>query len=99
MPATSPGPFPDARGLAANDEFEPRTRCDTEAGYGLGAPLGVVTPYVGFSLAGEGERSWHAGARWRVAPGASLSLEGTRCEAANDAAPEHDLMLRGSVRW
>lgn len=38
------------------------------------------------------------GARWQLAPEASLSLEGTRHEVANDNAPEHGLMLRGTFR-
>ena len=91
----------DGGGLAPDDAFEAGTRLDAEAGYGLGGPLGlgVVTPYAGLGLGGEGERSWRAGARWQVAPDASLSLEGTRREAAIDDAPEQALMLRGSLRW
>ena len=39
------------------------------------------------------------GTRWQVAPEASLSLEGTRRDAADDDGPEHRLMLRGALRW
>ena len=76
-------------------------RMSAEIGYGLGvAPgLGVVTPYTGLVLAGEGARSWRMGTRWQLAPAASLSLEGTRREAGNDDGAEHDLMLRGALRW
>lgn len=72
-----------------------------EIGYGLGAGpgLGVVMPYAGLGLGGEGAQSWRMGARWRVAPDASLSLEGTRHKAADDDGPEHGLVLRGALRW
>ena len=73
---------------------------NAEIGYGLGAGpgLGVVTPYARLGLGSEGARSWGMGAHWQVAPDASLSLEGTRHEAADDG-PEHGLMLRGALRW
>ena len=76
-------------------------RMNAEIGYGLAsAPgLGVVTPYAGLEFAGEGARWWRMGARWRVAPDASLGLEGTRRDAAEDDGPEHGLMLRGGMRW
>ena len=90
-----------ADGLAPDTRFEPGSRLEAELGYGLGAPggLGVVTPWAGLGLSGEGERSLRAGARWKLGPDVSLGLEATRREAANDDAPEHALMLRGSVRW
>ena len=72
-----------------------------EVGYGLAVAhgLGVVTPYAGLGLAGEGARSWRVGARWRVAASASVSLEGARYEAAKDDRPEQSLMVRGALRW
>ena len=68
--------------LGASPADQASARMSAEIGYGLGAPrgLGVVTPYAGLGLAGEGARSGRVGARWRVAPEASLSLEGTRRE-------------------
>ena len=76
-------------------------RLNTEVGYGLGAArgLGLVTPYTGLGLSGDGARSWRMGARWQLAADASLSVEGTLHEAANDNGPEHGLMLRGALRW
>ena len=76
-------------------------RVHAEVGYGLGVAhgLGLVTPYAGLGLAEEGALSWRMGARWQVASAASLSLEGTRHEAANDGRPAHGLMLRGALRW
>ena len=91
----------DARALAPDEDFEPGSRLDAEVGYGFGGPaaLGVLTPYAGLGLAGEGARTWRMGARWKGAPDATLSLEGARREAANDDTPEHGLMLRGTLRW
>ena len=91
----------DAAELAGYGEFDAQQRLDAEVGYGLGGPSGhgVVTPYAGLGLASGDGRSWRAGARWQLAPTVSLGVEGTRIEAANDDAPEHGLMLRGSVRW
>lgn len=90
----------DARRLAPQDGFEAGRRLETEVGYGLaleGAP-GVVTPYVGLSLSDGTGRAWRGGARWKVAPGAAVSLEGTRQESYS-GAPEHGVMLRGSLSW
>ena len=76
-------------------------RLHAEVGYGLGAAhgLGVVTPYAALGLAGESTRTVRMGTRWQVAADASLSLEGTRFEAANDDGLQHGLMLRGALRW
>ena len=69
-------------------------RVDAQVAYGIGAApgLGVVTPYAGLGLAGEGARSWRAGIRWQLAPDAGLSLEGTRREPAvyQDPEPQSD---------
>ncbi len=76
-------------------------RVNAEIGYGLGAALGLglVTPYTGLGLSGDGARSWRMGARWQLVPAASVSVEGSLYEAANDDGPEHGLMLRGALRW
>ena len=78
-----------------------QARLNGEVGYGFDAPqgLGVVTPYGGLGLNGNGSRSWRLGARWQMASDRSVSLEGTRREAVNDDRPEHGLTLRGAVRW
>ena len=92
----------DAAGLVRDDDFEAERRLEGEIGYGFGAPrgLGVVTPYAGLSLADGGGRAWRMGARWQVMPDLTLGLEGTRRAAANDdEAPQHGLMLRGTMRW
>ena len=89
----------DARGLAPQGDFEAGRRLEAEVGCGLelGRAPGVLTPYASLGWNDAG-RAWRTGARWRVAPGAALSLEGTR-EEAHEGAAEHGVMLRGSLRW
>ena len=88
-------------GVAAGASPDNQARLNAEVGYGVGRPhgLGVVTPYAGLGLAGDGARSWRMGARWLVSAKGSVSLEGTRYEAANDYAPEHGVTLRCALRW
>ena len=85
----------------ASPAGQPTARLSAEIGYGIGAAhgLGVVTPYTGLGLTGDGARSWRMGARWQLVPAASVSVEGSLYEAANDDGPEHGLMLRGARRW
>ena len=73
-------------------------RLQAELGYGLALPegSGVLTPYGVLTLAGA-ERDYRAGARLEL-EGFHLELEGRRREAAADA-PEHDLTLRGGLRY
>ena len=91
----------DTAGLAVDGDFEPGSRLEAELGYGMGVPggRGVLTPYAGLALSGGGERAWRFGGRLKLGPDATLGLEGTRREPANDDAPEHALMLRASFRW
>ena len=88
-------------GVTAGVSPDNQARLNAEVGYGLGvAPgLGVVTPYTGLGLAGDGARSWRMGARWRLSAHGSVSLEGNRYEPANDDGPEHGLMVRGHLNW
>ncbi len=88
-------------GVAADVSPDNRARLNAEVGYGLAAApgLGVVTPYAGLGFAGDGARVARMGARWQVSANGSVSLEGTRHEAANDYAPEHGLTLHGTLRW
>ena len=88
-------------GVTAGVSPDNQARLNAEIGYGLGAApgMGVVTPYAGLGLAGEGAQWWRMGARWQLASAASVSLEGSLYEAANDDGPGHGLMLRGALRW
>ncbi len=91
----------DAADLTANDEFDQTGRLDAELGYGVAGPdgVGVVTPYAGFGLSEAGDRSWRLGTRWKLGQDATLELEGTRREPADDDAPTHGVMLRARFRW
>ena len=91
----------DAAGLAQGDDFEAKTRFETELGYGLRAPrgLGAITPYTALTLSDGGARTWRGGARWKLSDATSLNLEGTREERGGDEGAANALMLRASVRW
>ena len=88
-------------GVTSGVSTDIQARLNAEIGYGLGAPhgLGVVTPYTGLALTDGGARSWRMGARWHLAPAASVSIEGSVYEASNDVGAEHGLMARGVLRW
>ena len=85
---------------AANDNV-PQMRLDSELGYGFGTfgGRGLLTPYGGFSLAGEGSQRYWIGSRFEIGSSLNLSLEGERREPANDAAADHAVMLRGQMRF
>ena len=85
----------------ASRAYRAAGRMDAKIGYGFAAApgFGVVTPYAGLGLAGEGAQSWRAGVRWQMAPDAKLSLEGTRREVAHAERTEYGLMLRGALHW
>ena len=95
----------DARGLAPDGEFDAARGLQAEAGYGLALFGGrfTGTPNAGFGLADGGARDWRLG--WRLTsavpgdPGFEVNLDATRREPANDAEPEHAVMLRGGIRW
>ena len=91
----------DATGLVRDRDFEAEGRLDAELGYGLGGfgGRGVVTPYAGLKLAAAGERTVRAGLRWTVGADITLGLEGTRRAPAGEAAPEHGIAFRASLRW
>ena len=75
-------------------------RLEAELGYGFGAygGRGLLTPYGGFSLAGEGAQRYRIGGRFESGTAFEFSLEGARREPANDAAA-HSIVLNGQVRW
>ena len=94
-------------GLAANDDgggFRTAGRLEGEIGYGIALRGGgfTGTPNLGFGLSDGGARHWRVG--WRltsVVPrdaGFAVNLDATRKEPANDAAPEHGVLLTGTLR-
>ena len=88
-------------GVTSEVSPDNQARLNAEIGYGFGAPhgLGVVTPYTGLGLTDGGARWWRMGARWHLAPAASMNLEASLYEAANDDGPKHGLILRGALHW
>ena len=91
----------DTARLGQSPEYDDAAALQAELGYGVRAPFGwgVVTPYTGLTLSGEGRRTWRAGGRWKAAPAFGVTLEGSRDEEGGDEAPENAVMLRGSLRW
>ena len=91
----------DTARLGQSPEYDDAAALQAELGYGVRAPFGwgVVTPYTGLTLRGEGRRTWRAGGRWKAAPAFGVTLEGSRDEEGGDEAPENAVMLRGSLRW
>ena len=91
----------DARGLAANESFEPAGRLDAEAGWGFGAfgGRGLATPFAGLSLSDAGERTWRSGVRWTLGPDTAFGVEGSLREAANDNEAEHGVRFKFIARW
>ena len=96
--------------LAANENdngggFRTAGRLEGEIGYGLALRGGgfTGTPNLGFGLSDGGARDWRVG--WRLASavprdaGFEVNLDATRKEPAYDAAPEHGVLLNGTLGW
>ena len=96
-------------GLAANGSgdggFRTAGRLAGEIRYGIALSGGGVTgtPNLGFGLSDGGAQDWRVG--WRLTsamprvPGFAVNLDATRKEPANDAPPEHAVLLNGTLRW
>ena len=82
----------------AREADPPGASLGAEVAYGLDAPRGLLTPYTGVSLAGNGE-TWRAGARWKLGPAFEVNLEASLREPEGDEKPESGILLRGSKRW
>ena len=85
--------------LAHDAASEEELHLDAEVGYGLRAPVGVMTPYTALSLWDGGARTVRLGTRWNISADATLSAEASHLMEHADEAPADTLMLRGSVRW
>ena len=85
---------------AANDKV-PQMRLDGQLGYGLAAlgGRGLLTPYGGFALAGEGSQRYRLDGRFEIGSSLDLSPEGARRAPANDAPAERGVILRLQARW
>ena len=94
-------------GLAANDGGDglDSRRLELEMGYGFGVfgDRFTATPQAALALSDrhrEVRLGWRLGLARSGPVSMELGLTGTRREAANDdGAPEHGVMLRGSMRW
>ena len=88
-----------AAGLSPGGAFEPGgAGFEAEAAWGLDAPRGLLTPYTGVAVTGNGE-TWRAGARWKPGAATEVSLEASLTEQAGGGRPEGGLLLKGSKRW
>ncbi len=95
--STAPG-----QGLAPDSAFRAEAELQAELGYGLRPPVGhgTLTPYAGFSMAGNGDkRDWSLGARWNALPAFRLALETSHGEVDGDVEPTTAAMLRMIYRW
>ena len=87
-------------GLSSEDGGGNDMHLDTEFGYGLAAlgGDGLLTPYSGLRLSGNGRQHYRLGSRLDLGRSASLSLE-TERRQSDTAEPEHGVMLRGEVNF
>ena len=85
--------------LAANDNPN-QVRVQATAGYGLGVlnRHGVLSPYSGLSLSGEGLESCDPGVCCTVESIFELNLEGDHNKQAHGAI-DNGIMLRSSLNW
>ena len=85
-------------GVTSSAARSARMRMDSEVGYALLSPVGMVRPYLAASLLQGGGRTQRMGARWELSPGMKLNLEGARRERAttND---EHRIQLQWKWSW
>ena len=91
----------DATAFALDEDAQAQGRLEAELGYGVGlsGSAGVLTPYTGLMLGNGDSRTYRAGARWRLASDATLSLEGARNTGASGEDPASSVVLRASVRF
>ncbi len=87
-------------GLSSEDNGGSDMHLDAEFGYGLAAlgGDGLLTPYSGLRLGGDGRQHYRLGSRLDLGRSASLSLE-TERRQSDTAEPEHGVMLRGEVNF
>ncbi len=87
-------------GLSSKDGGDAGMHLDAEFGYGLSAlgGDGLLTPYSGLRLGGDGRRQYRLGSRLDLGRSASLSLE-TERRQSDTTKPEHGIMLRGKLNF
>lgn len=88
------------RWLGLADPFEAEAGLQGELGYGLRPPLGrgVLTPYAGFSMTGDGAgHTCRIGTRWSAEPAFALALEASHGEAGGEIEPTTVATLRAAL--
>ena len=87
--------------LGRGPEYGNAAALQSELSYGVRSPLGpgVMSPYAGVKLTGDGDRTWRMGGRWNVAPTVRLTLEGSRVEDDDKSRPNSAIVLRSAIRW
>ena len=87
-------------GLSSKDGGDAGMHLDAEFGYGLSAlgGDGLLTPYSGLRLGGDGRRQYRLGSRLDLGRSASLSLE-TERRQSDTTKPEHGIMLKGKLNF
>ena len=87
--------------LGRSDDYEASKQLNAEIGYGLWRPLsfleGLVTPYLSLSLGEKSNSTYRAGARWNIAPNATMSFGVDHTK--NQTNEEDVIMLQGRFRW
>ena len=91
----------DATAFALGQDADAQGRLEAELGYGvwLSGNAGVLTPYTGLTVGDGDSRIYRAGARWLLAPEATLSVEGARDTGTGGENPASSIVLRASVRF
>ena len=85
-------------GMGVNERA---VRVNARVGYGFGTTWGgrgVLTPYTGVSLSGEGARQFSLGGQYRMGSSVTMSLEGVHSDPAHRAT-SHGVMLRADINW
>ncbi len=87
--------------LGRGPEYGNAAALQSELSYGVRSPFGpgVMSPYAGVKLTGDGDRTWRMGGRWKVAPTVRLTLEGSRDEDDDKPRPNNAIVLRSAIRW
>ena len=99
--STGSGPVVGSHGPDDTDTSS-AMRLEAEGGYGVTAPGvggGLLTPYAGLGLSGDGgERSYRLGTRLTHESASEIVLEGSRRESGI-GSPDHALTLGWRMRW
>ena len=77
---------------------DPAARLEGEIGYGFAGGQALESPHVGWQLAHD-ERVYILGYGYRLGQPPELNLDARRREPVSNKSPEHEIELRGEIRW